>query len=382
MPTIDTKSMHPATAPVSPATTRITPRTARVIAACAAAAPALCHAEAGELGGVAMVAVAALAAGWLLLTAFLFIMLRRVRTRIRYAATLLFFAAPFLWLAATFAWFSMTDPGRFTPAHAYTAREPVQMGGATFPAGSQVQNAPSSRRGAHEPGSVTSDTPVALGALSVRGISHHDGDEANVYDVALAFEQTIDGWPCAAVTDIGTIVTIDDVHAPKPQLRQCRLARTVTIGDVAWPPATVVARGSGEKGWSLLWYRSTYTQVERAKGFAFDVESMNGDYDDARKLTAWQGTLAADGDVAVGSVNFAGNPRPSLVWQTDGTVRVTGRKAGQAGAGAASDADADADAAEAEGCVVVSMRSKPRYRECAAGAASDTQATSAAENKS
>ncbi len=225
------------------------------VALATGATPLLCRAEAGELGGVGMVAIVALAAGWVLLTLFLFTMLRRVRPRTRYLASGLFLAAPFLWLAVTFGWFMMTEPRGLTPqgsATTRTAEAPVLMGGATFPAGSHVQYAPVDDHGeASQPSAISSDQPVALGTLSIRGIEHRDSDDDSTFDVALAYEQSIDGWPCAAVTDIGTRIDIGDAHAPTPHLIQCRLAKTVTIGDIAWPPATVVTRAADSRGWSL-----------------------------------------------------------------------------------------------------------------------------------
>ncbi|KGE08484.1 hypothetical protein LA03_20995 [Burkholderia gladioli] len=325
------------------------------VALATGATPLLCRAEAGELGGVGMVAIVALAAGWVLLTLFLFTMLRRVRPRTRYLASGLFLAAPFLWLAVTFGWFMMTEPRGLTPqgsATTRTAEAPVLMGGATFPAGSHVQYAPVDDHGeASQPSAISSDQPVALGKLSIRGIEHRDSDDDSTFDVALAYEQSIDGWPCAAVTDIGTRIDIGDAHAPAPHLIQCRLAKTVTIGDIAWPPATVVTRAADSRGWSLLWYRGTFSQVERAKGFSFDVDSMSADYDQAHALQSWQGTLAVDGDVGVGSVTFAGDPKPELHWnRLDGTVQVTGHRAGPASGVTA--------------CVAVAS-TKPRYRPCA-----------------
>ncbi|MEK6346843.1 MAG: hypothetical protein V4764_05160 [Burkholderia sp.] len=316
--------------PIRPRSTPAsTPRgAARLLALATLLTPALCHADSGGPGGTRLFALLALAGGWLLLTAFLFTMLRRARPLTRYLATALFFCAPLLWLAATYHWFMATDPQRFGAQRLgapHEADAPVQMGGATFPAGSRVQTLVATG----QPGAVTSERAVALGTLSIRGIEHREGDAEGVYRATLAFDQTVDGWPCAAISETGTRVDVGDPHAPKPRLLQFQLATTVNLGDVAWPPATVVERAPNGAGWTLRWSLETYSQVGYAKGFSFNLNTMSGDYDAARRLTAWQGRLAVDGDVAVGSVTFAGNPQPVLHWQRDdNSVQVSGQRTG------------------------------------------------------
>ncbi|MBN3725911.1 hypothetical protein [Burkholderia sp. Ac-20379] len=323
---------------------------ARLLALAPLLAPALCHAAIGSAGGPGGIRLLALAGGWLLLTAFLFTMLRRARPLTRYLATALFFAAPLLWLTATYHWFMATDPQSFAAQRLGASHEtdaPVQLGGATFPAGSRVQMLVATG----QPAALTSDRAVALGALSIRGIEHRDGDTDAVYRATLAFDQTVDGWPCAAISETGTRVDVGDPHAPKPRLLQCQLAKTVNLGDIAWPPATIVARAPDGAGWALRWSLETYSQVGYAKGFSFNVNTMSGDYDAARQLTAWQGRLAVDGDVGVGSVTFAGNPQPVLRWQRgDNSVQVTGRRSG-------------APAQAADACVKVASRPL-RYLPC------------------
>lgn len=338
--------------PIRPRSTPAsTPRgAARLLALVPLLTPALCHAEGGSPGGTRLFALLALAGGWLLLTAFLFTMLRRARPLTRYLATALFFAAPLLWLAATYHWFMATDPQGFAAQRLGPPREadaPVQMGGATFPAGSRVQMLVATG----QPAAIASERAVALGTLSIRGIEHRDGDPETVYRATLAFDQTVDGWPCAAISDTGTRVDVSDPHAPKPRLLQCQLGKTVNLGDIAWPPATLVERAPDGAGWTLRWSLETYSQVGYAKGFSFNVDAMSGDYDAARALTAWHGRLAADGDVGVGSVTFAGNPQPELRWQRDdNSVQVTGKRAGS-------------PAQASEACVKVASRPL-RYLPC------------------
>lgn len=331
---------------------------AQLLVLAALLTPALCHADSGSPGGTRLFALLALAGGWLLLTAFLFTMLRRARPLTRYLATALFFAAPLLWLAATYHWFMATDPQDFTAQrlgapHATDA--PLQMGGATFPAGSRVQTLVATG----QPAAVTSDRAVALGTLSIRGIEHREGDAEAVYRATLAFDQAIDGWPCAAISETGTRVDVGDPRAPKPRLLQCQLAKTVDLGDIAWPPATIVERAPHGAGWTLRWSLETYSQVGYAKGFSFNVNTMSGDYDAARTLTAWQGRLAVDGDVGVGSVTFAGNPQPVLRWQRDdNSVQVTGKRSGS-------------PAQPSDACVKVASRPL-RYLPCSGNAPRQT----------
>ncbi|QJW81056.1 hypothetical protein EFP18_20115 [Burkholderia glumae] len=351
-------------------------RAAQALAAALAssAIPMACRAESdgfGELNGPGRIAIFALAGGWLLLTLFLFTMLRRVRPHTRYAASGLFLAAPFLWLAVTYSWFAMTEPREFTPSATATAMHttdtPVELGGATFPAGSRVAMlAPDEHGDAPQPAAVEADRPVALGALSIRAIHRVAGGADDTYGALLAFDQTIDGWPCAAISDMDTVLRVVDRRAPKPRLVSCQLARTVTIGSVAWPPATVVRRG--RKGsWTLFWQASTFSQVERAKAFSFDVDSMSGDYGAAHQLLSWSGTLHGDGEVSVADVRFGGDPAPALAWQSDGAIRVTGRGVDASGAPV--------------NCVTVRMtRTGPAYRHCAAPAAD--QPASAAQGAS
>ncbi|WP_414440846.1 hypothetical protein [Burkholderia sp. 22PA0106] len=320
---------------------------ARLLALGLALTPSLCHADSGSPGGTRLFTVLALAAGWLLLTVFLFTKLRRARPLTRYLATALFLCAPLPWLAVTYRSAMQTGPqGAMREADA-----PVQMGGATFPAGSRVQT----RVANGQPAAITSERAVALGTLSIRGIEHRNGDAGTVYRVTLAFDQSLDGWPCAAIGETGTRVDVSDPHAPTPRLLQCQLAKTVNLGDIAWPPATVVERAPDGAGWTLRWSLETYSQVGYAKGFSFNVNTMSGNYDAARKLTAWQGRLAVDDDVGVGSVTFAANPQPALRWQRDdNSVQVTGQRAG-------------APAQATEACVKVAARPL-RYLPCSGSA--------------
>ncbi|MBI0330697.1 hypothetical protein I6G79_27500 [Burkholderia plantarii] len=330
--------------------------------------PMVCRAENeglggfGELGGSGRIAIYALAGGWLLLTLFLFTMLRRVRPHTRYAASGLFLAAPFLWLAITYGWFAMTEPREFTPSTPTTAMRttdtPVELGGARFPAGSRVAMlAPDDHGDASQPAAVEADRPVALGKLSIRAIHRVAGGADDTYGALLAFDQTIEGWPCAAIADMDTVLRVENRRAPTPRLVSCQLAKTVTIGSVAWPPATVVRRGKGG-GWTLFWQEQTFSQVERAKAFAFDVDSMSGDYGAARQLLSWSGTLHGDGEVSVGDVKFGGDPAPALAWQSDGAIRVTGHGVDPSGAPA--------------NCVTVTFtHAGPAYRRCVAPVAGE-----------
>lgn len=210
--------------------------------------PAVSHAEAGELGGIAELALKiflvvgiGLALLWIGLSLLLFLrVLRKKSWGKRLGWSVLFLFSPVLLALMFLGFFVLGDsPSQVTEI----TRKPLTVYGVTFPPGStasyeqtgglfgwQMQR---TLQEIHGPG------PVLLGKLRIDGFIFIPNNSGNEVRLELSAGSTIDGWPCSDTT-----VSLE----PKgPVLQSCFLAAPHKWqGQMMQAGAFVMPKGAAE----------------------------------------------------------------------------------------------------------------------------------------
>ncbi|MBN3735105.1 hypothetical protein [Burkholderia sp. Tr-20390] len=281
-------------------------------------APAICKAEAGELGGVVDLAFYLLIffVVWALLTGAFSWLLRKQPPGKRGGLTLLFFSLPVLVL---FGWGALDQflgtPGNHVDG---TADRPIVVAGVSFPAGSEVQYV---QTGGgfwnRQPIGAQSDTGVRMGALEIKGLLRQDFD-VDVWSVTLTRPQTIDGWSCAP----DSVVMRWQPDVTQRQLYQCELAAPRTIGPIDWPAVTHVNR-SNDGNWMLSWLGVDHgTPTAKAIGIRFGA--MRATYGPALDLKTWSANFA-DSDTVIGEYLFSSDSTTDATWIAGNDFRIEGK---------------------------------------------------------
>jgi hypothetical protein len=181
--------------------------------------PLTAQAEAGELGGLAVMAMEVFAVFWVASTLLLFLLpLRRLSVGKRFGFTALFFFSPAIWLALAllkdYAW------GETATDKTVITTEPLTLYGATFPPGSEAEyeqtggffgwHAQRTLQNIHGP------HPVLMGKLRIDGFIFIPANREDEIRVQLSAGETIDGWPCGD--------TMVDLTPNGPVLKSCFLS--------------------------------------------------------------------------------------------------------------------------------------------------------------
>jgi hypothetical protein len=165
--------------------------------------PVVSHAEAGELGGIALFAFTAFLVFWGGLTLLVFLLaLRKLSLGKRLGLSVLFLFAPVLLLSLELLREYAFDESASEVTE--ITRKPLILYGATFPRGSSASyevtggffgwHAQRSLQEIHGPG------PVVFGKLHIDGFIFIPGNSGNDVRVVLSAGETIDGWPCGDTT--------------------------------------------------------------------------------------------------------------------------------------------------------------------------------------
>jgi hypothetical protein len=283
--------------------------------------PTACYAEAGELGGVAVLAAWVLGAIWLVLAGLLYLGLRwlKLSSAKRAAIALFAFAAPFLLLGgATGVGFLIGGLGMQTTGNSSV---PVTIAGVTFPAGSRVLYEQTAARGFwnRRPVSVLySAVPATIGLVKITGLKTSDDGSPFEVSVQLNEDQNINGWLCRQ----GINEWMDLSLTPAgPLLRSCWLAGARKIGAVSWPEGANVFRNNyGD--WVLGWTGEGAAAGVTTTAFGFRVERMDALYGSDIGLKEWTGTSYEQTEV--GDRRYIFDSPVSFTWERGDRILVTG----------------------------------------------------------
>jgi hypothetical protein len=208
--------------------------------------PTICHADVGDLGRVAVVAIGIFLALWGGLSVGVFLLSRRRWAGWRaLALASLFFVSPALLIVLIlFKGYALGEyPAEVTEA----TSQPLAVAGITFPIGSRVRYEQTggvfgwhARRKLLD---IHSPHPLSLGGIRIDGLQLHQfSADVSIY---LSGDQTIEGWSCAA--------TFDPVMSRAPSgfaLQSCQLAVPhIWRGEVI-PAGTFVSRDGAD--WMFL----------------------------------------------------------------------------------------------------------------------------------
>jgi hypothetical protein len=201
------------------------------------------------------------------------------------------------------------------------AQAPVVVGGATFPAGSEIDYRQAGfGRWSRTPTSASSDFPVKFGTLEILNLQI-DQVEKNRVHVTLAHDQAVGkDWSCAESESATSL----DISTLPPRLLGCALASSVTLGDVSWPASSVLMKQPN--GWTLDWQSPTFTADAKktvAAAFGFPVYRMKGTYGPALDLKAWSGRMFGDG-AKVGTYGLPKDDVTQITRTPDGALRIVG----------------------------------------------------------
>lgn len=191
--------------------------------------PSMSHAEAGELGGIAMAAFTFSSAVWIVLTLVVFVwVLRRLPLLKRLACTVLFFFLPLFMLGGALLKDYALDGYIDRPE---VTTKPMVVFGATFPPGSQARyngegglfgwGAKRTLQSIHGP------HPVLLGNVPIDGLIFIPENCCEQARAEVSAGTVIDGLPCGD--------TVFDLTPAGPALRSCFLAAPVTWRGNALP---------------------------------------------------------------------------------------------------------------------------------------------------
>jgi len=205
---------------------------------------------------------------WLGLIVLLLLLLRKARPVWRYAVLGSLIAVPAgLLLAFTLSTVSSTSEARI-------ARSPISLGGATFPAGSEVEYRPS--QDGQQPDTLfraRSKTPVQLGNLEILELELGQTGSDDM-QVALSREQVIEGWTCSAAYN-----SYAELSRSQPdRLINCSLGAPRMLGSVTWPPHSYVTR---DRRHGAEWHISWQPDIRGATipAFGTQVGFMSASYD-------------------------------------------------------------------------------------------------------
>ncbi|MDR0242222.1 MAG: hypothetical protein LBJ65_11535 [Burkholderia sp.] len=196
--------------------------------------PSVSHAEAGELGGIAMAALTVASVIWIVLTVLMFVLVcRRLPMPKRLACSVLFFFMPFLLLGGELL--REYALGGYVERPEVTT-QPQEVLGATFPPGSRaVYNGEGGFFGwgaKRTLQSIHSPRPVLLGNVPIDGLIFIPENCCDQARAEVSAGTVIDGWPCGD--------TMFDLTPAGPALRSCFLAAPVTWHGKPWPAGSFV----------------------------------------------------------------------------------------------------------------------------------------------
>ena len=203
--------------------------------------PAMSHAEAGELGGIAVFAATAACVIWSVLTLLLFfLILRRVPMLKRIAASVFFLFSPILLLGAAVV--EEIAFGESTTQKTEITKKPMVVLGATFPPGSRAEydqrggflgwHADRTLQAIHSP------YPIMLGNIPINGMIYIANNSTGEARVELSPGGNVNGWPCDSDTMLNLTPT-------GPTLRSCYLVAPYTWHGKMYPQNTYVYIGAG-----------------------------------------------------------------------------------------------------------------------------------------
>ncbi len=193
------------------------------------------------------------------------------------------------------------------------AKQPVVLAGVTFPVGSRVEYTQLGRGFWRRTlTGVTSAQPVALGSLSITGLTLDDQD-ANTAIIDLIHPESIEGWSCDGIAHI--VVT-----SGPPQLSGCITATPRVIGDLIWPAKTYVDRKT-DGGWSVSWMGLDRPDAAdpHKNTFGLPADHVEATYDASYQLQSWQGR-ARDSDVKVAGYTFGNERDTQMTWVPPGEI--------------------------------------------------------------
>lgn len=196
--------------------------------------PSVSHAEAGELGGIAMAAVTFSSTVWVVLTVVVFVwFLRRLPLLKRFACTVLFFCLPALLIGGMALWEYALDGYTDRPE---VTTKPLVVLGVTFPPGSQAHydgaggffgwGAKRTLQSIHGP------RPVLLGNVPIDGLIFIPENCCDRARAEVSAGTIVDGLPCGD--------TMFDLTPAGPALRSCFLTAPVTWHGKQWPAGSYV----------------------------------------------------------------------------------------------------------------------------------------------
>lgn len=196
--------------------------------------PTMSHAEAGDVGSLAVVVLAVYLAIWVAVTVAVFLFLRRrLPMPKRLACTVLFFFLPALLLGGAllkdYALDGYSDRAEITT-------KPLEVLSVTFPPGSHaVYNGEGGLFGwgaKRTLQSIHSPRPVLLGNVPIDGLIFIPENCCDRARAEVSAGAVIDGWPCGD--------TNFDLTPAGPALRSCFLAAPVTWHGKQWPAGSFV----------------------------------------------------------------------------------------------------------------------------------------------
>ncbi|MGS0895425.1 hypothetical protein ACVBGC_23255 [Burkholderia stagnalis] len=197
--------------------------------------PSIAHAEAGELGGIAMAALTFSSVVWVVLTLLVFLLLlRRLTPWKRFGLTLLFFFLPVLLLGGELL--KEYAFGESTSNRTEITTKPMVVLGVTFPPGSRAEyeqtgglfgwGATRTLETIHGP------RPVLLGKVPIDGLIFIKESCCDQARAEVSAGTIVDGWPCGDA--------MFDLTPAGPALRSCFLAAPLAWHGKQWPAGSYV----------------------------------------------------------------------------------------------------------------------------------------------
>ena len=183
--------------------------------------PSVCAAYGDPVGvaGLAVFLTEVAAGAWILVCVVAFFLMRKTSLWKRLIYSLALFVAPVVLLALDVG--SDYLAGHAGDQSQRMATRPVTFAGVTFPPGSRiVYEQTDSSRWHKRIVQAESDTAVMLGPLKIVGLKQEEYVGYDSVDIALAGDQLIDGWPCAAAVGFWTVVSLHQ-HQSGPHRIRC-----------------------------------------------------------------------------------------------------------------------------------------------------------------
>ena len=215
--------------------------------------------------------------------------------------------------------------GYMTSPVVEVATDPITLGGAVFPAGSEIRYARTSLF-SQKPMEITTSASVPFGPWQINSLMVLDyPDNAQRVSINLSRPQKIGQWLCKE----NSRVTVDH-HGDHWILGICTLAEDVTIGDITWPAGTDIRpleKGderapAKEGGWQFI---SNIKCSRPIRGVDLPFTDLRLNYSPTFEYSYWSGQLCQDDENGLQQIGkYSVDRFESAILLNDRSIEVKG----------------------------------------------------------